>query len=215
MRCFALAFTLSTLSRAQQPTLDDFWAGTAHFDHIRKFPAGDPAFPAIDAGTRVTAVNGTFFLFGRSDSPAQGSCTQGVIAVNVRASIDEGATWSQPHPVATPDLVNWCMFADGGAFFDTEANMWHYLVQSLAPAGKGGWSLSHFFTTGADPLGAWSADSANPVVVGGQLFNVICAGPGKHCLEGTVDEGTPQVGTFRRAAAGVRASPGTLCHCAR
>jgi hypothetical protein len=175
------------------PSLDDFWAGTAHFAHVRKFAEGNATFPAIDAGTRVTAINGTFYLFGRNDSAPSGSCTQGVISVNVRLSEDKGATWSLPHPIATPDLKNWCMFADGGAFFDAQAGNWHYIVQSLPPTGRGGWSLSHFFTSGADPMGSWQADTANPVVVGGQLFGPICSGSGKHCLEGTVDEGTPQV----------------------
>jgi hypothetical protein len=45
-----------------------------------------------------------------------------------------------------------------------------------------------------DPTTAsWQADAHNPVVTGGSLFSRICAGSGKHCTPGTVDEGTPQI----------------------
>lgn len=175
------------------PTMDDFWGGRATFQHVRKFKQGDPAFPSIDAGTRIVALNGSTYLFGRFDLGASGSCTQGVISVNVRVSVDEGATWSLPHPVAEPDLTTVCMYADGSAFFDAQAGRWHYLVQQLEVRGAGGWTLAHFSTSTPDPFGVWTADAANPVVRGGQLFGTICAGAGKHCHVGTVDEGTPQI----------------------
>ena len=119
-------------------------------------------------GTRVVSRNGTFYLFGRTDNgTAVGGCAQGTIAVNVRASTDAGASWSAPSPLATPDLASVCQYADGGAFFDETAQRWHYIVQSLAPAGAGGWTLSHFSSATADPLGPWIANARNPVVRGG------------------------------------------------
>ena len=184
----------SARAPAPPPSLDDLWAGTANFSPVRSLQPGTAAFPSIDAGTRVVARNGTFILFGRADNgTAVGACAQGTIAVNVRTSADEGATWSAPAPVATPDLVSVCQYADGGAFFDDEAQRWHYLSQSYAPGGKVGWTLSHFSSATPDPLGAWVANAHNPVVRGGDLWSRICAGAGKHCLPGTVDEGTPDI----------------------
>ena len=197
MRCVCVLFAAAVLAGPPPPappTLDDFWAGAANFAPVRKFAQGAPGFSSINAGTRVVARNGTFYLFGRADNgTATGGCAQGTIAINVRASTDEGATWSAPQPVATPDLATVCMYADGGAIFDAAAQRWHYLVQSLAPGGAGGWALAHFYSASADPLGAWLANARNPVVTGGQLFNQICAGTGKHCDVGTVDEGTPDI----------------------
>ena len=176
------------------PSLDAWWSGAAALTPVRSFAAGDSRLPLLNAGTRVVARGGTFYLFGRADNgTAVGGCAQGTIAVNVRASADEGASWSAPAPLASPDGVRVCQFADGGAIFDEAAQRWHYLVQSLAPGGAGGWALAHFTSATADALGAWLADARNPVVTGGQLFSQICAGAGKHCAVGTVDEGTPDI----------------------
>ena len=190
----AAAVAGAAAAAAAPPTLDDWWAQTANFNRVRSLQPGAAGFASVNAGTRVVARNGTFYLFGRADNgTVVGACTQGTIAVNVRASADEGATWSAPAPLATPDLVSVCLYADGGVAFDEAAQRWHYLVQSLAPGGKGGWTLSHFASVTADPLGAWVPNARNPVVRGGDLFNRICAGAGKHCLVGTVDEGTPDI----------------------
>lgn len=174
-------------------SIDDLWLNTAYFKLIRSFPVGSLNFSQIDAGTRVVVVNGTWFLFGRVDTGPSGACTQGVIAVNVRSSEDEGSTWTSPHPVVTPDLVISCLYADGTAFFDRENEIWHYLVQVLNVGGQGGWMMSHFSTSGPDPFGTWKANPSNPVVHGGQLFDQICSGSGKHCQVGMIDEGTPEI----------------------
>ena len=83
-----------------------------------------------------------------------------------------------------------CAFADGSAFFDAETTTWHYIVQMLAVSGKGGWIGAHFSLEGSSPFGDWVADARNPVITAGSLWNEICAGVGKHCQPGMVDEGT-------------------------
>jgi hypothetical protein len=186
------------LSRAQPapgapPSLDDLWAGTAHFSPVASFDVGSPGFADVDAGTRVVVVNGTWFLFGRADAPATPACQSGMISINVRASADKGRSWGPPSPLATPDGVGMCIFADGSAFFDAPAGTWHYLSQSLPAGAAARWALSHFSLVGTSPLGAWTPDPHNPVVTGGQLFNQICAGADKHCELGMVDEGTPEI----------------------
>ena len=175
------------------PSLDDLWAGTAHFSPVASFDVGSPGFEDVDAGTRVVVVNGTWFLFGRADAPATPACPSGMISINVRASADKGRSWGPPSPLAAPDGVGMCIFADGSAFFDAPAGTWHYLAQSLPAGAAARWALSHFSLVGASPLGAWTPDPRNPVVTGGQLFDQICAGAGKHCELGMVDEGTPEI----------------------
>jgi hypothetical protein len=72
----------------------------------------------------------------------------------------------------------------------------HHLTHSVALVADlllGGWTLSHFSTQGVSPFAKWLADPMNPVVRGGQLFSKICAGAGKHCPVGMVDEGTPEI----------------------
>lgn len=49
---------------------------------------------------------------------------------------------------------------------------------------------AHFHLDGGSPFGDWVADSKNPVIKSGELWSQICAGAGKHCKPGMVDEGT-------------------------
>ncbi len=120
--------TKTVLVAAIAPTMDDLWEELASFEFVRSFPQGDAALLEVNAGTKVVVVNDTWYLFGRQDSQPSGPCAQ-VISINVRASLDFGATWSTPTPVAVPDLISTCIYADGTAFLDQDAMTWHYLVQ--------------------------------------------------------------------------------------
>eukprot|EP01047_Picozoa_sp_COSAG01_P045956 COSAG01_NODE_4274_length_5190_cov_1.718916_5_plen_697_part_00 len=172
------------------PTLDDLWHSLASFRLLRSIPVADPGLPGVDAGTRVVELNGTWYLFGRHDTGATQKCPSGEISINVRASRTAGAHWGPPHVIAKPDEVKYCIYADGSAFFDKEAQTWHYLVQVLDVDGKGGWQGAHFSLQGSSPFGTWVADKANPVIQSGSLWRRICAGGGKHCKVGMIDEGT-------------------------
>jgi hypothetical protein len=178
---------------ASPPSLDDLWGGAAFFAPYTSTPINAPGFEQVDAGTRVVVVNGTWYLFGRYDVGPTAACPGGEISINVRASTDKGKHWCTPSIVVRPDEVVTCMFADGSAIFDAPTNTWHYIVQVLDVGNKGGWQLSHFSRVGNCPLGPWTPNAHNPVVHGGQLFDQICAGAGKHCEVGMVDEGTPEI----------------------
>lgn len=179
-----------TAAGVAPPSLDELWDSTASFRLLRSIPVGDPGLPDVDAGTRVLELNGTWFLFGRHDTGATKKCPSGEISINVRASSDAGAHWGAPHLIAKPDEIKYCIYADGSAFFDTASQTWHYLVQVLDVGGKGGWQGAHFSLQGPSPFGKWVADAANPVITSGSLWKQICAGGGKHCEVGMVDEGT-------------------------
>eukprot|EP00658_Telonema_sp_P-2_P073843 TRINITY_DN6297_c0_g1_i1.p1 TRINITY_DN6297_c0_g1~~TRINITY_DN6297_c0_g1_i1.p1 ORF type:complete len:522 (+),score=39.78 TRINITY_DN6297_c0_g1_i1:251-1816(+) len=177
---------------ACQPTLDDLWDSKARFVPVVKIPVGSPGFSAVNAGTRITVMNETWYLFGRADTGPTAKCPGGEISINVRASTDKGRSWGAPSTLVEPDETTTCQYADGSAFYDVGTNTWHYLVQVNA-RGKG-WALAHFSLVGASPLsGVWNPNPHNPVVTGGQLFGSICAGADKHCQPGMVDEGTPQI----------------------
>lgn len=186
-------FCLVIVCATTTPSLDDLWSGNAFFSSYANLTVDSPGFEDVDAGTRVVVINATWYLFGREDSGATAECPDGIILINVRASLDQGLTWGAYSIVAAPDQISTCIYADGSAFYDTDTDTWHYLSQVLAVGNVGGWQLSHFTCLGPSPFGTWQPDEHNPVVHSGQLFNQICAGTGKHCELGMIDEGTPQI----------------------
>ena len=112
-----------------------------------------------------------------------------------RSSSDRGITWSDPIVVARPNAVatssEGCEIVDGGAFFDGETDVWHYLGQCIGV--DRGWSLCHYTRNGSSPMGIFDADRSNPVVTGGELWSRICDGSEKSCPKDMTDEGTPQI----------------------
>jgi hypothetical protein len=175
-----------------QPSLDDLWEGKATFAPHATF--AEKSLPNFSVGTQVFPVGPIWYLFNRQFSPPTNYCTQGVYSIYVRASNNQGVSWSAPYPVAVPNQASGvCQYVDGSPFYDNATATWHYLSQQLDAGGKGGWSLAHFYLPHVSPVGQWITDPNNPVVKGGQLWSSICAGPNKHCKVGTIDEGTPQI----------------------
>lgn len=183
--------------------MSSFWNGTAHFEAVSAFAI--PITPTWDwgqdVGQQFVALNdGTWYMFHRrfNAGPLPPSCRNednnpwncGQV---VRTSTDEGRTWSAYTVIAEPTegRVDDCTLTDGGAFFDTDYNTWHYLSQCRGSSFSG-WAMCHYSRVGS-PLGMFTPNIWNPVVRGGQLFSSICAGEDKHCPLGTHDEGTPQI----------------------
>ena len=82
MLCLLLLAAAVLAAPPAPPTLDDFWAGAANFAPVRKFAQGAPGFPSINAGTRVVARDGAFYLFGRADNGTANGGFSAVVATN-------------------------------------------------------------------------------------------------------------------------------------
>jgi len=174
-------------------TLAELWAGKARFARVGTLNwqgAGSE-----QAGSFVV-YRGIWYVFNRvSIDPVSPDCRQDNAQLVVRASRDNGQTWSAPVTVATPSespegII--CAVVDGSAVFDEQTATWHLLAQCLG-AGDAGWSLCHYSRRSAQPLGRFVADKSNPVVEGGALWSRLCAGSGKACPATTRDEGTPDI----------------------
>jgi hypothetical protein len=121
--------------------------------------------------------------------------------VVVRESLDKGKSWSSPVVAVEPrrgSRGDACAVLDGSTYFDAAVHVWHLLAQCLDLNDQGGWALCHYTRRSDSPLGLFVADSANPVVRGGELWSRIC-GPAKSCPVGVIDEGTPDIVTKRNA----------------
>lgn len=189
-------------------TLAEYWSGAARWTLQRSLTLAGTGWPyGYGAGAHVEAVDGVWYLFSRqvhfSDKPA--ACagkTDITFSTEVRRSDDEGATWSAPATILKNDAGSaWeCAATDGDAWYDATAKRWHYLFQCLA--GTGGWNGCHVTRDGSDPMGAFGAAHANPVLHGGDLWKKICVSPSARCVSipggaGKVfDEGTFDVVKF-------------------
>lgn len=182
---------------AQAPaTLDQLWQGKAHFTKVAMLDWGGTGDEV--AGSFVVEGD-TWYVFNRTSArvPTSPDCAHGRFRTVVRASRDHGITWSDPVMVAEPGdskAGDGCMVLDGSAYYDADAAIWHLLAQCLDTGDKG-WALCHYTRRSASPLGSFTADSANPVVRGGQIWSRLCLGPGKACPPTTLDEGTPEIVT--------------------
>jgi len=193
------AIIASCSPASAQPTLDGLWANKARLAYVRDLTFGnltDVPGPALEASTWYVAKSGVWYAFSRADAPRPKSlCPNDHMKVVARESRDKGVTWSAPAVVATPGMSkvgDGCAILDGSSFFDVSSGSWHLLAQCLDNNLKGGWALCHYSRRSPSPLGPFVADSANPVVRGGQLWSKIC-GQSRTCPADTVDEGTPDI----------------------
>jgi len=190
---------LGVTAACAQPTLDDFWDGRARFEQVGELNYGrlHPDGVPIAAAGWYAAAEGRWYAFSRTvifNRPAY--CAHDHTEVVVSESRDKGRTWSNPIVAVSPGASasgDGCAILDGSTFYDRSNGTWHMLAQCLDRKEWGGWSLCHYTRRATTPIGRFVADSANPVVRGGQLWTLICAGPAKSCPKKVFDEGTPDI----------------------
>lgn len=173
---------------ADPPSLEEFWNGDASFVYQRHFttPSDDGGFLWYNVDTDIEVVDGAWYLFSREFIvPVPAGCADSARVV-VRRSDDQGKTWSDDVVVVDqkPNTPTHCAAVDGDAFYDAPANRWHFIFQCNDGVQ---WAMCHAVRDGMDPVGTWAMDPMNPVVSGGDLWNVIAPGAGIY------DEGTPGI----------------------
>lgn len=179
-------------------TLDDFWAGRAHFEQIGELKFGDSARGgAAESSSWFAAKDGVWYVFNRvTVRPSLPACAHDHTRVVVRESRDKGKSWSPAEIAVEPGASpkgDGCAILDGSTIYDPASNSWHMLAQCLDRNNAGGWALCHYIRKYTSAEGLFTADPRNPVVRGGQLWSRICAGGAKSCPSTTLDEGTPDI----------------------
>jgi hypothetical protein len=183
-------------------SLTALWNQKAHFE-FRKRDYFTFEGRQDYATSSLISLDGVWYAFNRTSAvnlnekqiSGCNKANRTPLMVVVRASSDRGITWTDPNvvvtPSASPSAPDYCEVVDGAAFFDAETDTWHYLGQCINETSNS--NLCHYTRPGLSPIGAFIADSANPVVSGGQLWSQICSGIAKACPKTMRDEGTPQI----------------------
>lgn len=183
-------------------TLADYWQGSARFRLEGKLTLASTGWPyGYGAGSHIEVVGDTWYLFSRKvhwgDKPP--TCPFEKLSTEVRASKDHGKTWSTAVEILSTaaGTDSECAATDGDAWFDANAQKWHYLFQCLR-GGASPWKGCHATRDGTDPMGPFVTDTT-PAVESGQLWKSICDAPTDDCstIPGGVgkvfDEGTFEI----------------------
>jgi hypothetical protein len=156
-------------------TLADYWRGDARWTLERKITVNEVGgTEGPQSGAHMEIVGDRWYLFNRSQPP--GTCASGEprLGVQVRESLDRGATWSPPVPVIDPAPgTAWsCAATDGDAYYDPGRRTWGYLFQCKPDGGV--WNGCYVERHATSPMGPFDAVGANPVIRSGQLWHAIC-----------------------------------------
>lgn len=213
MKSFTVLFALLLLTIFYLPssvsaaaTMNDYWQGKAEWKLVNKLTIGNTGWDyGYGAGAHINIVGNNWYLFGRKVAGAQGSCPYGIPAgTEVRKSTDGGLTWSAPVDIIVPHQPGtaWeCGGTDGDAYYNDAENKWHYLFQCMSTNGV--WNGCHVEKSGADPMGLFLQNQANPTITAKSLWGKICTNPNADCvkLPGGVnrvfDEGTFNIFDYR------------------
>ncbi|MEA3354867.1 MAG: hypothetical protein U9Q63_00055 [Patescibacteria group bacterium] len=184
----------------ENPTITDYWKGKAEFKFIQEIVQDNSLWPAgFEGSAHVEVVGDTWYLFHRKvnwdSKPSYCSISMNLV---VQSSTDNGISWSNPVDVidntrGTP----WeCAATDGDVYYNSEENKWHYLFQCLGRSGA--WKGCHAIRDGVSPFGSFTPTPDNPVINGGEIWDMICDLPTDDCsvfskkspLRKVLDEGT-------------------------
>jgi hypothetical protein len=179
-----------------QPSMDDFWNGTATFQYVRqqKTPsAGGGPNSAVfyNLTAQITVVGNTWYRISREaiiDKPAPAGCKGEPYARMVLyKSADQGATWTGRTVVVEPmpNSATACANADGAVFYDPETTTWHAVFQCTDNRTLP-WGVCHATRRSSDPVGPWVVDPGQSVKRGAILQDLAN-------LTGWFDEGTPNI----------------------
>lgn len=168
----------------QPPRLVDLWRGDAALVLDRKWTSAQLANPGTGGyGAHVEVVGATWYLFNRTilrDRPCAAYGASAALGTQVRASSDQGRTWSAAVPILTPEAgTPWaCAATDGDAAYDARTRTWRYLYQCLPESGP--WQGCLAERRDPSPQGAFTP-VAEPVIAPGALWGPICDDPGDAC----------------------------------
>ncbi len=154
-------------------SMAEYWNGSAYFNYQTQFlfptTPGTRQFVDMNLGLDLVVRGNTWFLFHREYFPAPNPsrCKFDSARIVGVKSVDKGKTWTgrtvlmEPYTSSPGSLLE-CAVIDGDAYYDEPSNTWHNLTQCLSANQV--WSVCHATRTGADPLGPFTMDPANPVI---------------------------------------------------
>lgn len=195
-------------------SMQDYWDGRANWVYQRKLSDTDTGQSETYTGAHVTIVGRTWYLFDRVNYVGRSNCAFNApgtfngkpIGIQVRSSINQGATWSAPTNIITPDAgTPWsCYATDGDAYYNAAEGTngtWHYLFQCLPNTSPPGpWRGCTVSRSGASPMGAFTtpAGATNPVINSGDIWSQICkaARTNDFCVKDATGS-VSQEGTFQ------------------
>lgn len=209
-----LMLFLSGVVHAAEPSITDYWRGSAVWTLVRSYVTEEMKSglitdlgPGFSGGVRIKVVGKTWYLFRRgieTETPLPAYCPdQGsrLLSILVSQSTDEGVTWSKPVSIIKPqeNSAMECGVTDGDVYFNSKQNQWHFLFQCLS---RKGWQGCYAKKKGKTPLGEFEMDARNPVIVAGALWSKVCNKDTDKCAQWAgginkiFDEGTFDIFDF-------------------
>ncbi|MFN8523989.1 MAG: hypothetical protein U0821_12890 [Chloroflexota bacterium] len=177
-------------------SLADYWTGTANWRlYARYTVAGSDATTPTPFshphGTFIRTHGSSWFLFQRNymfvdaDDPCY-AVLRVRLGMTVRQSQDRGRSWTAPIDVVTPDTdTPWeCGATDGDAYYDEADQVWHLMFQCISRDAI--WHGCHLSREAESPLGAFTANHANPSFSAAQAMDILtalCSNPSKACWQ--------------------------------
>ena len=141
--------TSTPVPMGNQPTMADYWSGTAHWKFDRKLTWSGMGQQGVYDGSSLKIIGTTWYLFDRLVHTELPACAlSSPLGTQVRKSTDQGYTWSTPIKIiAPPANTAWsCAATDGDVYYNPNVGTggtWYYLIQSSLAGGSWSGCASH------------------------------------------------------------------------